>query len=217
MVGAPAKRVRELVRRSVVLFLCDDSGSMYGGWGDPTGVRYAAALSLLGLMDRSGGGRAAVVHWGTEAPLSLAVAPTDVRRDRRALKSALTIPPTLGGTDLPRALQRARNIATSLEPDENLVCFVLTDGIESVTTATHAAIAALPAGSVHMILVDRSGGCDGAMEAAWKTVAFGSFTRLRTFSTPEMAQQLAVIFATSLGLEMPKTKADTTNTTRRKS
>jgi hypothetical protein len=203
MVGASPDEIRLLLR-----LLIDDSGSMYGRWGDPTGVRYAAAQSLLGLIERSSGrgasSRAAVIHWGTDAPAALALAPIDVRRGRKALKQALTVPPTLMANNLPLALARAREMTPRLIEEEQAIYYVLSDGIEDVTPAMHAAIAALPAGSVHMVLVDRSGGCDPAREAAWNHVAFGSFTRLKTFDTTEMAQQLAEVFATSISLEMPE-------------
>ena len=208
MVGASRDEIRLLLRLLVVFFLCDDSGSMYGSWGDPTGVRYAAAQSLLGLIERSSGrgasSRAGVIHWGTDAPAELALAPVDVRRGRKALKQALTVPPTLMANNLPLALSRARQMTPPLIDEEQAIYYVLTDGIEDVTPVMHAAIAALPPGSVHMVLVDRSGGCDPAREAAWNGVAFGSFTRLKTFDTTEMAQQLAEVFAASIDLQMPE-------------
>jgi hypothetical protein len=34
----------------------DETGSMYGSFGDPTGIRYAAAQSLVAMQRRSGGG-----------------------------------------------------------------------------------------------------------------------------------------------------------------
>lgn len=207
LIGATPTQIRERVGRMLVVFACDDSGSMYGTWGDPTGIRYAAALSLVGLMERSGGGRAAVVHWGTEAPIGLALTPVRVRQGRRALRRALTVPPTLGGNDLPLALERCRLVTPGATPDEHVVHFVLTDGIEPVTAAVHAAVAALPPGSVHMLLVDRSGGCGAGMEADWRSVAFGSFTRLQTFETAAMSRQLAEIFAGSMGLSMPAARA----------
>jgi len=214
MIGAPVKEIRRRIQKVLVFFVVDDSGSLYGVWGDPGGVRYAAALSLLGLMERSAGkkaGRAAVIHWGTTAPAELALVPVEVKRGRRALRQALTIPPTLGGTNLAAALDRAHAMTPELLEAEQVVYYVLSDGIEEVTAAIHAAVGALPAGSGHMVLVDRSGGCDPAMEAAWQAVAFGSFTRLKTFDTREMSLQLAEIFASSMGLSMaeqpdPKSK-----------
>jgi hypothetical protein len=38
------------------------------------------------------------------------------------------------------------------------------------------------------------------MEAAWRSVAFGSFTRLRSFDTRTMAEQLASVLADALAL-----------------
>jgi hypothetical protein len=203
MVGATTKQIRMLVELMIVFFLPDDSGSMYGQWGDPTGIRYAAALSLLGLMERSGGGRAGVVHWGSNAPADLAVGPVAVKRGKKVLTAALTVPPSLGGTNLVSGLVRARELTPELGAEERAIYFCLSDGIEAVTPAMKAAIGSLPPGSVHMLLVDRSGGCDPAMEAAWRTVAFGSFVRLKTFDTKAMAEQLAQIFAAAIDLQMP--------------
>lgn len=155
------------------------------------------------LMERSGGGRTGVIHWGTDAPRGMAVSPVDVKRGKKALKNALVVPPTLGGNDLPRALQMAAELTPVLAKNETVIYYVITDGSEYVTPAMHAAIAALPPGSIHMLLVDRCGYCDDAMEAAWATCAFGSFTRLQTFDTKEMSFQIAEIFAASIGLEMP--------------
>jgi hypothetical protein len=197
--------IKARVGRMLVYFVCDDSGSMYGSWGDPTGVRYAAALSLLRLMASSGGGRAAVIHWGTESPPELALGPVPVKGGGgRTLRRSLVVPPTLGGNDLPLGLRRASEMTPVLAEDEQVVYFVLTDGIEAVTPATHAAVDALAEGSVHMILVDRSNGCTPEMETAWKAVPFGSFTRLRSFETKPMARQLAETFAAAIDLELPE-------------
>ena len=204
MVGASERTIRGLVDEIEVWLIVDDSGSMYGQWGDPTGIRYAAGRSLVGLLQRAGGGWVGVIHWGTHAPVELALRPAHVRKGRNDLRGALTIPPTLGGNDLPLALARARELSTGPSAGRRQLYYVLTDGIEPVTPAMHAALAALPENSVHMVLVDRSGGCDPAMEAAWRSCAFGSFTRLRTFDTKVMAYQLADIFAGSLGLRVPR-------------
>jgi hypothetical protein len=201
MVGAPRHEISRLVRKVVVGFAIDDSGSMYAKWGDDDGVRYAAAQSLLGLMRRSGGGRASVLHWGSmpgeQTPL------LDVRRGAKKLDRAMRIPLSLGGNNLPAALQAVGEQLGSPAADEVPLVFVITDGIEEVTTAMHDAVRALPAGCVHMLLVDKSCGCNAAMEAAWQTVAFGSFVRLSSFDTSRMAFELAGIFAATLGLGMP--------------
>jgi hypothetical protein len=201
--GAPPKVIKARVGRTVVFFLFDDSGSMYGRYGDPLGVRYAVGQSVTGLMSRSGGGRAGAIHWGTHAPMEMVLRPVDVRKGKKALKAAMVVPPTLGGNDLPLALRRAAEITPPLARDEMPFYYVITDGGESVTPAMHAAILALPPRSIHVLLVDNYGICNDAMAAAWATCAFGSWTRLETFDTEQMATQIAEIFAGSIGLQMP--------------
>lgn len=197
LTGAPKRTIATRVGETEVWFVMDDSGSMYANWGDPTGIRYAAALSLLRLMREAGGGRAGVVHWGSSAPAALVVGPLSTRR-RKPLTTSLSVPAvTLGGNDLPAALHRTSAHAAR---DRMLLVYVITDGIEAVTDATHNAVATLPPDSVHLLLVDRAHQCDAAMEAAWRTVAFGSFTRLGTFNTRGMAEQLAGQLADALGL-----------------
>ena len=218
LTGAPSPDIRLRIQRLVVLFVIDDSGSMYGSWGDQAGVRYAAAQSVLGLMVRAGGGRAGGQHWGTTSPEELSLAPIEVKRGRKKLRSFLTVPPTLGGNDLPLALRTTLRLVPTLRADEQLLTVVFTDGIEEVTSATHSAVAAYPDGAVHMVLVDRSGGCTPAMEAQWRSVPFGSFTRLRSFDTTVMAHQLGDLIAHATGLQMPAPrirKQPTTTTTER--
>lgn len=207
--GGTMKEIRAKAKQIKAVYAPDDSGSMYGPFGDALGVRYAAAKSLVALQRRSGGGKAGVIHWGSGAPASLATAPVDVTKGKHTLDKALTIPPTLGGNDLPAALRRTAEILLPLEPDEIPLVFVITDGIEAVTTATHDAVAALPAGCVHLLLVDRSNGCTPGMELDWATVAFGSFTRLTHLDTRAMATEIAQIYATALGFTLSTTKEST--------
>lgn len=206
--GAPRGVIAQLAKRTVCAYVPDRSGSMYGAWGDPSDVCGAAAESLIELQRRSGGGRALVVPWGTDAPANLVVGPLDVRKGKKALSTALREHTSLGGTDLPRALRQVKASMPALAPDDIPLIFVLSDGIESVTAEMHSAIAALPKGSVHMCLVDRANGCTPQMEAAWRTVKFGSFTRLNHLDVSSMTAQLVDIYATTLGLT---TSTRTTN------
>jgi hypothetical protein len=178
---------------------------MYGPFGDPTGIRYAAAQSLVAMQRRSGGGLAAVVHWGTSAPEDMVTPLVDVRRKRRLLDQGLTIPETLGDNDFPAGLKRAAELLPRLGRNDVPLVFVISDGIESVTAETHAAVTALPKRSVHMLLIDCSNGCSEEMEEAWRTVPFGSFTRLPHFDTTAMAMALAAVYAQSLGLSLDST------------
>lgn len=211
LVGGSAEEIRAQVQKALAIFAIDDSGSMYGPFGDPTGIRYAAARSLVAMQRRSGGGLAGVVHWGTAAPEELVIPLVDVRRKPRLLDRGLTIPESLGGNDMPAALRRAAEMLLPAGRNDVPLVFVITDGIESVTAEIHAAVAALPRRSVHMLLVDCSNGCSEEMEKAWRAVAFGSFTRLPHFDTKAMAMALATVYAESLGLSL-----GTTSTKRRR-
>lgn len=198
LTGAPPSTIAKRAAQVTAAFLIDHSGSMYGTWGDPTGIRCAAAESVIRLQRRTGGGRAVIVPWGSTAPAEMVTGPIEVKRGLKTLKHALVIPPTLGGNDLPAALRRAREILAQPTPDQAYLIYVITDGIEPVTTDMHDAVAALPPRSVHLCLVDRSNGCTPDMEADWATVAFGSFTRLNHLDVRTMAVELAHIYASSL-------------------
>jgi hypothetical protein len=202
LLGGSPKEIREQAQKVLAVFAIDDSGSMYGSFGDPTGIRYAAAQSLVELQRRSGGGLAGIVHWGTSCPEEMVTPLVDVRRKRRLIDQGLQIPETLGGNDMPAALRRVAEMLPRLDRNDVPLLFVITDGIESVTAETHAAVAALPKRSVHMLLVDCSNGCSEQMEQDWRTVAFGSFTRLPHFDTKAMAMALATVYAQSLGLSL---------------
>jgi hypothetical protein len=204
MVGAPGEAQKKLLEAAVAVFVIDDSGSLYfGSSGDLTGIRYAAPLSLLGLMRRGGGGRAGVVHYGSEAPAALATPLLDVRRDRRQLQDALSIPtPSLGGTNVASGFARCAELLAE-DPSGQAVVYLIGDGLEAISPSARQAIAALPPRSVHLLLVDRSGSCDAALEAGWRSLPLGSIHRLDVFDTKAMAWQLAEIFASSIGLQMP--------------
>lgn len=198
--GAQREEIKVLAARTCSVIIPDRSGSMYGSWGDPSDVCGAAAESLLDLQRRSGGGRAAVVPWGTTAPAALVTGPLDVVKGRKELSRALREHSSLGGNDMAAALDRTREVITPVTPDDTVIGFLLTDGIESVTQRVHDAVAALPPQSVHMLLVDRGNGCSPDLQAQWRSVAFGSFTVLNHLDVTEMANQLVAIYADTLGL-----------------
>lgn len=204
MRGASREEQAEMLKRVVVFFLLDDSGSLYfGPGGDVTGIRYAASLSLVGLMRRAGGGRAGVVHYGSQAPIELASPSLDVKRERRQLEAALTIPvPNLGGTNVASGFSRCAELLPE-DPDVEVVVYLIGDGLEVVSPEVNRTISALPPQSVHLLLVDRSESCDAALEAGWRSLPLGSMHRLDAFDTKAMAWQLAEIFASSIGLQMP--------------
>lgn len=198
--GAPPREIAARAKRSCTVFAVDRSGSMYGAWGDPSDICGAAAESLIDLQRRSGGGRSLIVPWGTDAPAHLVTGPLDVRRGRRELSKALRTHSSLGGNDLPAGLARVAERLPALDDDETVAVYVLTDGGESVTQATHDAVAALPPGSVHLCLIDKARMCTPDMEAAWRTVAFGSFTRFEQLDVRSIAHQMVSIYGRTLGI-----------------
>ena len=200
LVGASEAEIRRRVDEIVLWFLADSSGSMFGQYGDPSSIRFAVALSLAEMLQRAGAGSCGVLHWGSDCPPELALSPVDPGDAR--LRSALSVPGNLRGTNLVGALERARELSTSAADSRRHIFFVLSDGVQPVTPEVAAAISALPAGSVHMLLVDRTGACTPAMEADWRGCPFGSFTRLTTLDANAMAAQLAETFASSVGLKV---------------
>ncbi|HTL40540.1 MAG TPA: hypothetical protein VL294_03620 [Pseudolysinimonas sp.] len=203
LTGASKAIIAAMVKKTYCVFLPDQSGSMFGAFGDPTGVTAAAAESVLDLLHRSGGGSASVIPWGSDAPARLAAGPLDIRKDLKRLSKALRNGENLGGNDLAAALRRAKLLTPALGPDRQVVYCVITDGIEDATPAIHAAVGDLAPGSVHMCLVDRNGGRTAAMDAAWATVPFGSSTTLDAFDITAMTSQLVDVIATTLGLTAP--------------
>lgn len=202
LTGAPPKVIRLKVKDTTTVYVIDSSGSMYPHTsGDATGIRFAAAQSLVDLQRRYGGGMVYVLHWGSTVPEHLIAGPLDTKRDRKAIARALTIPTNLGGNDLPLALRKTHAITREAAKDGGFIYAVISDGIEDVSQATRDAVAALN-GQVHMILVDRGSGCSPVREAAWNTAGFTSLTRLSTFDTRAMAHELGAIYANALGLEM---------------
>ncbi len=201
--AAPRGWAHSDVRKVSIVLPTDDSGSMYAPWGDPTGVRRAAALSVVDLMRRGGGGRVGVVHWGSIAPAELSFALTPVR-NRRVIDRALQIPSvSLGGNNFPAALARSHELLTAAPHSSIQLVVAITDGVEDVGTDTAAQIALLPAGCVHVVLVDHSGGCGPDLESAWRALDLGSFTRLDVLHTQRMAWQIADIVAHAAGTAMP--------------
>lgn len=207
--GEAPGAIRRLLALVDALFLMDDSGSMYGQWGDATGIRYAAAQSLTNLMRRSGGGRVGVVHWGSDAPEAQLLPLTDIRRHSKAISRALQVPPTLGGNNLPRALDRAHQLLAIERPSAVPVVFVLTDGCEDLSADLTTPLQRLPESCVHVLLVDRSNGCGPALEDEWNRLPLGSFRRLDHLRTDHLAFQLARVLADAIGLEITEPSTHT--------
>lgn len=197
---------RSRVDRVDLMVLIDDSGSMYGMQGDPLGVRRAAALSVVALLakgsdSRRGAARVGVVHFGSSAPLELALPLTDVR-ERRIVERAMHLPPPLGGTNVGAALARVHDLL-SAEVRRLPIVVVVTDGIEAVGAEVARELSRLPMGAVHVVLVDHSGGCDAVLEACWRSLSLGSFERLNVLDVAQMAWQIANVVTRAVGLSLP--------------
>lgn len=205
----PPRELARIWQVTTVIFDVDDSGSMYGRHADDRGVRYAAARSVVDLMVRAGGGRAGVVHFGSTAPAELALAPVDVRRRRRALDAALRIPPSLGGTDLASGLDRSRLLLEAPRTDEQQAVLVLTDGLQDTGLALRAAVERLPASSVHVLLIDHLHTCGAGLEASWRALPLGSFTRLPLDDPAQLSWLVADVLVRSRGLTLPPLSAPT--------
>ena len=149
--------------------------------------------------------RVGVVHWGTTAPSELVLPLTDVRR-RRTIETALEIPSTLGGNNFPGALSRARQVVEDQGDDRVALVVTITDGIETVGADASDQISQLPAGCVHVLLVDNSHGCGPELEIGWSSLALGSFTRLDVLDTARLAWEAAEVVARAAGLEMSPLK-----------
>lgn len=202
LVGASEQVVRKLTGELEIWMLIDDSASMWAWNADRQLVRYAAARSLLRCVAKTGkDATAGVIHWGATAPDRLVTGPLNIRKQRPGLGRALTVSECLGGTEVTCALRQAAAHSTH-QPHRRRIYFVLTDGIAEVASEVHDALEALPAESVHMLLVDRSHGCDPLTETAWRRAAFASFVRLESFDRRAMAVQLASTVAESLGLAL---------------
>lgn len=202
-VGLSRNDLRVRLTQTTIRLLLDDSGSMYGAGGDPTGVRYAAARSLADWLRRHGGGHLGVIHWGSTAPPELALPPADVRSARRQINAALTIPPTLGGNNLGKALQLAAQHAVVGGPAGADLTIVITDGMEDFSRDLSSPLATLAPSSVHILLVDRSSGCDPGIEASWRSLPIASFTRLNDNDVGHMATQIADLLCRKIGARMP--------------
>ncbi|MGC0368841.1 hypothetical protein [Microbacterium sp. SLBN-111] len=198
--GAARAEIIRRVAASTTAYLVDRSGSMYGAWGDPSDVCGAACESVLGLQRRSGGGRAVIVPWGSTAPAELVVGPIDVRTGEKKLTTALREHGSLGGNDMSAALRRLAEVADSGADGERIATFLITDGIETVTDEIREGVRALPDRSVHLCLIDRRGGCGPDLEAQWRTVEFGSFTRFAKLDVGSVAREMAALYAGALGL-----------------
>jgi hypothetical protein len=155
-------------------------------------------------MGRYGGGRAGVVHWGDSAPASMALAPVPVQR--RRLRRELSLQPVLGGTKPAVALARVRELIHWTGSRRTLAVLLLTDG-QDLGPGLGPALAQLPAGSVHLILVDPSGDCWG-QEAAWRQLPWGSFTRLESLADRKrLAWESGAVIARSIGLRAKRNPA----------
>jgi hypothetical protein len=201
--GVSAADLSRRVCSSRWVLAIDDSRSMYGSAGDPSGVRYVAGRAIVDLMARCGGGQIAVVHWGSTAPPSMARPLTEVRSGARRLVDALRAPTDLGGTNSAAALRLSADLLGPPVPGEHRAVALITDGYEQVTPELTAAVRALPRDSVDVLLIDHSNYCDAAFERGWRSLDIRSFTRL-TVDQPElMTWEITNVLFRALGLTVP--------------
>lgn len=201
--GQATAEIRRRVRSLHLETAPDWSGSTFSVWGgDPRDVIGAVAVSAIRWLARHGGGSAGVLPWGTTPAEDRAVGPLSVKRDARRLASAIRARVNLGGNDLPAALRAVETRITALPGGTVPLTWVPTDGIEAVTAATHHAVDALPAGSVHLVLIDPLHGCTEAMEDAWRSVAFGSVTRIDDLTVRNVATTIAQLCVDTLDLQL---------------
>lgn len=181
----------------------DWSGSTFSVWGgDPNDVIGAVTISVFLWLRGYGGGTAGVVPWGTTPARHLAVGPLSVKKNLKPLKSAIRDRVNLGGNDLPAALRLSAERTSSLPAGTIPFFWVPTDGIESVTSSTHDSVNALPPGSVHLVLIDPLHGCTPQMEEDWRSVPFGSVTRINDLSVKNVANTVAELCAAAMGLQL---------------
>jgi len=206
LTGETLSTIRSHIRSLYFETDADWSGSTFSVWaGDPNDVIGAVAISVFLWLRRYGGGMAGVLPWGTAPADHLAVGPLSVKKDIKRLKAAVRNRVNLGGNDLPAALRATASRISRLPAGTTPFIWIPTDGIEAVTTATHEAVDALPGGSVHLVLIDPLHGCTESMESDWRSVAFGSVTRVEDFSVRNVATTLAQLCAESLGLRLGTT------------
>lgn len=201
--GADPAEIRTRVRHLHFETAPDWSGSTFSVWGgDPNDVIGAVTISVFLWLRRYGGGTAGVVPWGTTPATHLAVGPLSVKKNLRPLKAAIRNRVNLGGNDLPAALRLSASRTSGLPTGTVPFYWIPTDGIESVTSSTHDAVNALPPGSVHLILIDPLRGCNPEMEDDWRSVPFGSVTRIDQLSVKNVATTIAELCAAAIGLHL---------------
>ncbi|WP_024818149.1 hypothetical protein [Arthrobacter sp. 31Y] len=203
LAGAGAAEIRARVRHLHFETVPDWSGSTFSVWGgDPNDVIGAVTISVFLWLRRHGGGTAGVVPWGTTPATHLALGPLSVKKNLKALKAAIRDRVNLGGNDLPAALRLSADRTSDLPAHTVPFYWVPTDGIESVTSSTHDAVNALPPGSVHLVLIDPLRGCTPEMQNDWRSVPFGSITRIDDLSVRNVATTIAERCAAAIGLQL---------------
>jgi hypothetical protein len=201
--GPPMNVISDTIGELDAELVVDDSGST--DFTDPGGKRYAACRSVVRLLGGHGHARVGVVHWGSDSPAFLAVSPLDVarRRNRVILDRALRIPPSLGGSVPASGLRRATE-GLALPSGRRVAVILITDGGTSMDGMI-AALAQLPAGSVHVLVVDQATTANAASEIDhdWADLPLGSYHRLDVFDTAGLAWQVAEALADALGFILP--------------
>lgn len=198
----PMLDMRAALDRYIVVPTIDHSGSTTGT--DPNCCRLAAARTVVDLLSRCGPkARVGLVPWGQYAPAQLAVAPQEVRRNKRALMDSLRAPHSLGGTDVSKALRRVARLVPQLAASEHLAVLVITDGYSQFDAETVAAVQALPAHSVHLLLIDVTGDLTDSYQQAWQQLPLGSIRRLSHDNPRLMQWEVGDTLMSAAGFSLP--------------
>ena len=103
-----------------------------------------------------------------------------------------------GAQAIHRDLVRVRELVPAAGPGQTPVVLLTTDG-QDLGTGLEQQIGRLPAGCVHLALVDPSGDCFG-QEDAWRALPWASWNRLASLRDPRhVTRETGAIFARSLG------------------
>lgn len=191
--GNPLGRAK--VDRVDAWFLLDQSRSVFGDHG----ARFRVAETLLAGIEASGpGARYGVVHWGTEAPPELITELTPINQSASTRRKHLQADSPLGATRIAAPLHAIQDRIGQSQRLERV--YVITDGQAQVDQDLRENLAALPAGTVHLLLCDPNRHCGSRREQALRAAGFASVTRLQLNEAGTPGPQLRELLADTIGL-----------------